>query len=214
MELDTLYLTVLLVSGGVTIIYVLLSDVFDSIAIFDSWLSPAFVLSAISFFSASAYLLEKFSPLSGVVSAGISLVVASMLAILFNLFILTPLRRITEESTAYSEEDLEGEYGETPRLPRSCGRLRRNRRSPRQRHHCQNGHKRGRETDFRWGDGGRYENRKQYRLRLRIDEIDCLINWRYIMAVEIMIIIGIVLVTYLHVLVGVFVTRYRTVWSR
>jgi hypothetical protein len=111
MELDTLYLTVLLVSGGVTIIYVLLSDVFDSIAIFDSWLSPAFVLSAISFFSASAYLLEKFSPLSSVVSAGISLVVASMLAILFNLFILTPLQH-TEESTAYSEEDLEGEYGE------------------------------------------------------------------------------------------------------
>ena len=167
MELDTLYLTVLLVSGGVTIIYVLLSDVFDSIAIFDSWLSPAFVLSAISFFSASAYLLEKFSPLSSVVSAGISLVVASMLAILFNLFILTPLQH-TEESTAYSEEDLEGEYGEIVTL-RSCGRLRRNRRSPRQRHHCQNGHKHGRETDFRWGDGGHYENRKQYRLRLRID---------------------------------------------
>jgi hypothetical protein len=34
-----------------------------------------------------------------------------MLAILFNLFILTPLQH-TEESTAYSEEDLEGEYGE------------------------------------------------------------------------------------------------------
>ncbi|GAF12710.1 hypothetical protein JCM19046_1359 [Bacillus sp. JCM 19046] len=50
MELTTMYFTILLVSGGLTIIYVLLSDVLDGLFdVFDGWLSPTLILSTLSF---------------------------------------------------------------------------------------------------------------------------------------------------------------------
>ncbi|WP_078393095.1 NfeD family protein [Shouchella patagoniensis] len=112
MELTTLYFTILLVSGGLTVVYVLLSDVLDGIFdIFDGWLSPTLILSTLSFFGASAYLLERFSPFTSAISASIAVVIALVLAIIFNLFILTPLQH-AEESNAYDDEDLEGRTGE------------------------------------------------------------------------------------------------------
>ncbi|WP_054706440.1 NfeD family protein [Bacillus sp. JCM 19041] len=112
MELTTIYFTILLVSGGLTVVYVLLSDVLDGIFdIFDGWLSPTLILSTLSFFGASAYLLERFSPFTSAISASIAVVIALVLAILFNLFILTPLQH-AEESNAYDDEDLEGRTGE------------------------------------------------------------------------------------------------------
>ncbi|MBM7840559.1 membrane protein implicated in regulation of membrane protease activity [Alkalihalobacillus xiaoxiensis] len=112
MELTTMYFTILLVSGGLTIIYVLLSDVLDGLFdVFDGWLSPTLILSTLSFFGASAYILERFAPFTSPVSAAIAVAIALILAILFNLFILTPLQH-TEESNAYSDEDLEGRTGE------------------------------------------------------------------------------------------------------
>ncbi|GAF23066.1 hypothetical protein JCM19047_2856 [Bacillus sp. JCM 19047] len=112
MELTTIYFTILLVSGGLTVLYVLLSDVLDGIFdIFDGWLSPTLILSTLAFFGASAYILERFSPFDSLVAGLIAVAIALGLATLFNLFILTPLQH-TEESVAYSDEDLEGKQGE------------------------------------------------------------------------------------------------------
>lgn len=112
MELTTIYFTILLVSGGLTVIYVLLSDVLDGIFdLFDGWLSPTLILSTLAFFGASAYLLERFSPFDSLVAGLLAVAIALGLATLFNLFILTPLQH-TEESVAYSDEDLEGKQGE------------------------------------------------------------------------------------------------------
>ncbi|SDB85723.1 NfeD family protein [Shouchella lonarensis] len=112
MALETMYLILLLVSGGLTILYVLLSDILEGIfSVLDSWLSPTVILSFTSFFAACAYLLERFSPLTSLPIAGISLLVALVLSSCLHIFVLTPLNN-AEESNTYHEKDLEGRSGE------------------------------------------------------------------------------------------------------
>lgn len=107
--LETVYLAVLVVSGGLTLLYIFFSDIIDGV--FDMpdhpWLSPQLILSFLTVGSASGYLFERYTGLSsaliGLVSAGIAIIAV----LLLHFFVFVPLRS-AETSLNYSEADLEG----------------------------------------------------------------------------------------------------------
>lgn len=107
--LETVYLAVLAVSGGLTLLYIFFSDIIDGV--FDMpdhpWFSPQLILSFLTVGSASGYLFERYTGLSslliGLCSAGIAIIVVSLL----HFFVFVPLRS-AETSLNYSETDLEG----------------------------------------------------------------------------------------------------------
>lgn len=107
--IETVYLFVLIVSGSLTFVYILLSDILDGI--FDvpdhPLFSPQLILSFFTVFSAAGYLFEKYtgmpSTVIGLVSAGIAFIVV----LLLHFFVFIPLRS-AEASLNYSEADLEG----------------------------------------------------------------------------------------------------------
>ncbi|RAK19117.1 hypothetical protein B0I26_10734 [Anoxybacillus vitaminiphilus] len=104
--METVYLWTLIVSGSLTLIYLVLSDVLDGM--FDlPFLSPQLILSFLTVFSASGFLFEKYTEFSVVlinlVSAGIGLIIVTIL----HFFVFIPLKS-AETSLNYSESDLEG----------------------------------------------------------------------------------------------------------
>ncbi len=112
MPLATIYLYGLIISGILTIIYVLFADVFH----FDTgdgalhFLNPVLVFAFITILSASGYLFERLSSLHYLLILGISAVIAFILVTLLNVFILVPLSS-AEESLVYKESDLRGRIG-------------------------------------------------------------------------------------------------------
>ncbi|QPA31265.1 NfeD family protein [Thermaerobacillus caldiproteolyticus] len=107
--METIYIILLVVSGSLTFVYILLSDMLDGI--FDvpdhPLLSPQLILSFLTVFSASGYLFEKYMSMSkgfiGLISAGIAFIIV----LLLHFFVFIPLRS-AEASLNYSEADLEG----------------------------------------------------------------------------------------------------------
>jgi len=110
--IETVYLFTLIVSGSLTLIYILFSDVFDGL--FDvpdlPFLSLQLLLSFATVFSAAGYLFEKYtefsSSLIGLASGGIALTIV----LLLHFFVFVPLKS-AETSLGYSEADLEGRIG-------------------------------------------------------------------------------------------------------
>jgi len=107
--IETVYLVVLIISGSLTFLYILLSDVLDGI-----WhvpdhplLSPQLIFSFFTVFSAGGYLFEKYTDMPsstiGLLSAGIACIVV----LLLHFFVFIPLRS-AEASLHYNEMDLEG----------------------------------------------------------------------------------------------------------
>ncbi|WP_042353928.1 NfeD family protein [Bacillus rubiinfantis] len=108
----TIYLYGLIISGVLTIIYVLFADVFH-IDTGDGglhFLNPVLVFAFITVLSASGYLFERLSSLHSLLILGISAVIAFILVTCLNVFILVPLSS-AEESLAYKESDLRGRIG-------------------------------------------------------------------------------------------------------
>jgi membrane protein implicated in regulation of membrane protease activity len=107
--METVYLWTLIVSGSLTLIYLVLSDMLDGIFDFFDvpFLSPQLILSFLTVFSASGFLFEKYTEFSnfliGLASAGIGLIIV----ILLHFFVFVPLKS-AETSLNYSEADLEG----------------------------------------------------------------------------------------------------------
>jgi membrane protein implicated in regulation of membrane protease activity len=107
--LETVYLAVLVVSGGLTLLYIFFSDMIDGM--FDMpdhpLFSPQLILSFFTVGSASGYLFERYTGMSSglitLISAGIAIIVV----LLLHFFIFVPLRS-AETSLNYSEADLEG----------------------------------------------------------------------------------------------------------
>ncbi|ANB57912.1 hypothetical protein GFC29_3235 [Anoxybacillus sp. B7M1] len=107
--IETVYLFTLVISGSLTFLYILLSDVLDGI--FDAFdhplLSPQLFLSFFTVLSATGYLLERYTAASsyfiGLISAGVALIVV----LLLHFFVFVPLRS-AESSLNYAQEDLEG----------------------------------------------------------------------------------------------------------
>lgn len=110
LTIQTIYLTVLIVAGLITILYLLFSDIadyaVDGVVLFD----PAIILPFISITAGAGYLFEKFTSLTSILVFIISIIVSAIITTLFYFFLLSPLRS-AEVSLVYSEESLEGQIG-------------------------------------------------------------------------------------------------------
>lgn len=110
--IETIYLIMLIISGGITILYVFFGDVLEGADEISPFLSPVLILAFVTFFSASGYILEKVTTLQSWVIIAIAIFIALVLDILLNFFVLVPLKS-AEQSLSYSEKSLEGRVGKT-----------------------------------------------------------------------------------------------------
>lgn len=111
-SLETIYLTMLIVGGSLTFLYILFGDLVEGI--FESFsegpINPTVILAFITIFSAMAYLMEKLTSVHSLIIFLVSIVTALILVTLLNVFILIPLSK-AEATLAYSDEDLKGRIG-------------------------------------------------------------------------------------------------------
>ncbi|MCM3115213.1 NfeD family protein [Neobacillus sp. MER 74] len=110
--LETIYLYGLIISGIVTVLYVLFADVFHFHGTGDglNFLNPVLVFAFVTILSASGYLFERLSSIHYLLILGISAVIAFIVVTLLNVFVLIPLSS-AEESLVYKESDLRGRVG-------------------------------------------------------------------------------------------------------
>jgi membrane protein implicated in regulation of membrane protease activity len=110
--LETIYLYGLIISGILTILYVLFADVFDFHGAGDGldFLNPVLIFAFVTILSASGYLFERLSSLHYLLILGISAVMAFVVVALLNVFVLVPMSS-AEESLVYKESDLQGRVG-------------------------------------------------------------------------------------------------------
>lgn len=111
--LETIYLYGLIISGVLTVLYVLFADVFHFHGAGDGglhFLNPVLLFAFVTILSASGYLFEKLSSLHFLLILAISAVIAFIVVTLLNVFVLVPLSS-AEESLVYKESDLRGRIG-------------------------------------------------------------------------------------------------------
>ncbi|MFJ5713759.1 NfeD family protein [Neobacillus sp. NPDC093127] len=111
--LETIYLYGLIISGILTVLYVLFADVFHFNGTGDGGLhilNPVLIFAFVTILSASGYLFERLSSLHYLLILGISAVAAFIVVTLLNVFVLVPLSS-AEESLVYKESDLQGRIG-------------------------------------------------------------------------------------------------------
>lgn len=111
--LETIYLYGLIISGVLTVLFVLFADVFHFNGAGDGglhFLNPVLIFAFVTILSASGFLLEKLSSLNYLLILGISVAAAFIVVALLNVFILVPLSS-AEESLVYKESDLQGRVG-------------------------------------------------------------------------------------------------------
>ncbi|GKV66632.1 MULTISPECIES: hypothetical protein [Sporosarcina] len=107
---QNIYLTVLIIAGIASVLYVLLSDLAEGIGEMSPFLDPAVILAFITFTSAAAYVLELLSSLNSWGILAIAAGIAVALDFLLYFFVLVPLRS-AEVSLAYTDESLTGLVG-------------------------------------------------------------------------------------------------------
>jgi hypothetical protein len=105
--LETIYFYGLIISGVITVLYVLFADVFHFHSAGDGldFLNPVLIFAFVTILSASGYLFERLSSLHYLLILGISAVAAFLVVALLNVFVLVPLSS-AEESLVYKESDL------------------------------------------------------------------------------------------------------------
>jgi membrane-bound ClpP family serine protease len=111
LSFETLYLTLLLIAGGITVLYLLFGDFLGGIAEATGFINPTLLLAFITITSASGYLFELLTAFNHVLILIVSVVIAIILDILLNVFVLIPLSS-AEESLAYTTQSLKGRVGE------------------------------------------------------------------------------------------------------
>ncbi|WP_047982214.1 hypothetical protein [Ornithinibacillus contaminans] len=109
-EIQTIYLTVLIISGCLIILYIFFGDILDAVGEGIAFLNPTLLLAFIVFLSSSGYVLELITPLSSLLILILSVSFAILLDVLLNFFVLIPLST-AEESLVYTEESLKGRVG-------------------------------------------------------------------------------------------------------
>ena len=102
-SLATVYLTILIVIGLVTVLYLFFSDLADGAAEGIPFVDPAVLLAFITVTAAGGYLLEVFTSLSHVFVLIVAAIISSIITALLYFFFLVPLRS-AEVSLAYTEE--------------------------------------------------------------------------------------------------------------
>lgn len=106
--IETIYFYTMLITGLLTLLYILFGDIFDSIG--EAIINPILMLTFLIFFSASGFVLEKISPISSPLIIGASAIISFVLSALLNIFVLIPMSN-AEESLSYTTESLIGRVG-------------------------------------------------------------------------------------------------------
>ena len=109
-SLASIYLTVLIVIGLLTVLYLFFADIADGAAEGILFFDPAVILAFITVTAAGGYLLETFSSLSHLLVLLFAAIISSICTALLYYFFLVPLRS-AEVSLAYTEESLAGQTG-------------------------------------------------------------------------------------------------------
>lgn len=107
--IQTIYLSTLIFSGILIILYMFFGDIADGIGE-GSFLNPVLILAFITFLSAAGYIFEMTTSLNSVVILLIGAGIAALLDILLNIFVLIPLSS-AEESLVYTDDSLRGRVG-------------------------------------------------------------------------------------------------------
>lgn len=110
MPVQNVYLTVLIIAGLATLLYVFFSDIAEGVGDVSPVLDPAVILAFITFTSAVGYSLELMTGLSHVLIIVIAVAVAIGLDFLLYFFVLLPLKS-AEVSLAYTDDSLTGQVG-------------------------------------------------------------------------------------------------------
>lgn len=108
--IQSVYLTILITSGVLTLFYILFGDIMDGIGEGIPILNPTLILVFFIFLSASGYIFEAFTSVSSVLIFIFSALGSIFLTTLLNIFVLVPLSS-AEESLAYTEDSLKGRLG-------------------------------------------------------------------------------------------------------
>ncbi|MFN7251380.1 MAG: NfeD family protein [Anaerobacillus sp.] len=111
-SLETIYLITLIVSGSLTLLYILFGDLVEGLfdGLSEGPVNPTVILAFLTIFSAMAYLMEKLTAVHSFIIIIFSLITALILVTMLNVFILIPLSK-AEATLAYSDEDLKGRVG-------------------------------------------------------------------------------------------------------
>lgn len=107
-SLSAIYLTILIVVGSMTLLYIAFADLADGIAEGIPFVDPAVILSFISVASASGYLFERYTTFTSIIGFIVSCIIAAIVTALLYFFLLVPLRS-AEVSLAYTDASLEGQ---------------------------------------------------------------------------------------------------------
>ncbi|QTD43421.1 NfeD family protein [Sporosarcina sp. Te-1] len=110
MPIVQVYLTVLIIAGLATILYIFFSDITEGIGEGSPLLDPAVILAFITFTSAIGYILELLTGWNHSLILIVSLVGAILLDVLLYFFVLLPLKS-AEVSMTYTDESLTGQVG-------------------------------------------------------------------------------------------------------
>jgi membrane-bound ClpP family serine protease len=110
-SIESIYLTVLIITGGITLLYLLFGDFLEGIAEAAGFLNPTLILAFVTFTSASGYIFELLTSYNHLLIMSISVIIAIILDVLLNVFVLIPLSR-AEESLAYTTQSLRGRVGD------------------------------------------------------------------------------------------------------
>ncbi|WP_047983013.1 hypothetical protein [Ornithinibacillus californiensis] len=109
-DIQTIYLTTLIISGCLTVLFIFFGDVLDAASEGVPFLNPTLILAFLVFLSSSGYVLELITPFSSVIILIISIGFALIMDVLLNFFVLIPLAS-AEESLILTEESLKGRVG-------------------------------------------------------------------------------------------------------
>jgi membrane-bound ClpP family serine protease len=109
-DIQTIYLTTLIISGCITVLYLFFGDVMDGVGESIPFLNPTLILAFIVFLSSSGFVFELVTPFSSTFILLISIAFAIIMDVLLNFFVLIPLAS-AEESIAFTEESLKGRVG-------------------------------------------------------------------------------------------------------
>src|SRR5690606_17077369 len=103
MPVINVYLTVLIIAGLATVLYIFCSDIAEGVGDASPLLDPAVILAFISFTSAVGYILELTTEWNHLLIFIIALGAATALDFLLYFFVLLPLKS-AEVSLAYTDD--------------------------------------------------------------------------------------------------------------
>lgn len=106
----SIYLTMLIVSGILVLLYILFGDILEGIGEGIPFFQPVLIFVFFVFLSAAGYILELVTSINSLFILVLSVFGSFILTTLLHVFVLVPLSS-AEESIAYSEDSLKGRLG-------------------------------------------------------------------------------------------------------